>query len=54
MGGHCHASIVILTVGHDSITKCVYVLCMTLSSFLIPTVGHDSITNVCMYLRVHA
>ena len=38
------SSILILTVGHDSIAKCVHV-CMTLPGILILIVDHDNIIN---------
>ena len=47
------SSVLILTMGHDSTPKCVYMLCMTLSSVLILTVGHDSIARcvcVCVFV----
>ena len=43
------ANILIPTVGHGNITKCVDLLCMTLSSVPILTIGHDGIIKcVCV------
>ena len=48
------SSILIPTVGHDSIAKCVHV-CMTLPGTPTPTVDHDNIINsVCVCVCVCA
>ena len=41
------SSVLILTVGHDSTPKCVYMLCMTLSSVLIQLVM-TALLGVCV------